>query len=98
MSDESTDRSLGRLEGQMAAILSAQAKIIEQLAALSNTPKEIEAVHKRLEKIEPVADEFNKWRERGVGALMLLSFAAATFGAIITAVWQKITAWLGWGG
>jgi Asp-tRNA(Asn)/Glu-tRNA(Gln) amidotransferase C subunit len=98
VSEESTDRALGRVEGKIEAILSAQVDIIKQLSSLSNTPKEIEAMHKRLEKIEPVAEEFSRWRERGVGALMLLSFAAATFGAVITAAWQKVTAWLGWGG
>jgi hypothetical protein len=98
MSEQSTDRSLGRLEGQMSAILSSQAKIIEQLDALSKTPAEIANMQKRLEKIEPIAEDFGRWRERGVGAIMLLSFIAATFGAVLTAAWHKITAWLGWGG
>jgi prefoldin subunit 5 len=97
MSDTSTERALGRLEGKMEAILSAQEKTNEQLAALSRTPSDIEAVRERIEKIEPMAEEFNRWKERGVGAVMLISLLAAMIGAAVTALWQTILKNLGWG-
>jgi hypothetical protein len=36
--------------------------------------------------------DFNRWRERGVGAIMLVSFAAASLGGLFATFGKKIWA------
>lgn len=52
----------------------------------------LKAMNNRLEAVEePVAD-FNRWRERGVGAVMLISFAAASIGGAFATFGRKLWA------
>jgi len=44
----------------------------------------------RIGVVEKNTADFNKWKERGVGALMLISAAAALIGGAFAASWQKI--------
>lgn len=95
MTEPSVQRDLGRLEGKIDAIIAQQQKDADRLERLVTTPEKIESVEKRVAKLEPIADDFSKWKERGVGAMMLISFIAALLGAAITAAWQKILALFG---
>jgi hypothetical protein len=52
------------------------------------TPCSIEHQHLRC----PCLAEFNKWRERGVGAVMLISFVAASVGGLLVTFGKKIWA------
>ncbi|MEN5300339.1 hypothetical protein ABE530_18675 [Brucella sp. TWI559] len=103
MKDAGQDRSIGRIEGKLDLIISdqenarqdrkqqyqRQEKTERLLEALQ---RNIESIDARLEKVEePVAD-FNRWRERGIGAVMLVSAFAAIFGAVIASFWRKVLA------
>ncbi|WP_295966153.1 hypothetical protein [uncultured Bartonella sp.] len=52
--------------------------------------KRIDGVLKRIESVEKPVAEFNRWRERAIGALMLVSLVAALIGGAIAAYWHKI--------
>ena len=98
---ESDERLLGRLETKVDMILAEQAMAIESRKALyerldildrkaDKTEMEVESIDRRLEKVEePVAD-FNRWRERGIGALMLITFVSGATGAVIVTVGKKV--------
>ena len=52
--------------------------------------RRIDDVRKRIESVEKPVAEFNRWRERAIGALMLVSLVAALIGGAIAAYWHKI--------
>jgi hypothetical protein len=101
---ESDGRAIGRLEGKMDLMLAEQGRAAESRKqtyekletmgkAVDATNAKVEGVEKRLKAVEePVAD-FNKWRERAIGAVMLISVASAIIGGGFVAAWGKITAW-----
>ena len=103
MTDASQDRALGRLEGKIDMMLAAQEKAdavrkaqYEKLDALDRkvdaTEAKVESIDKRLEGVEEPVAEFSRWRERGVGAIMLISFVAASVGGAFVAFGKKIVA------
>jgi hypothetical protein len=57
---------------------------------LKATDRKVESIDDRLEKVEEPVAEFSKWRERGVGAVMLISFVAASVGGLFVAFGKKI--------
>jgi hypothetical protein len=101
---DTDERAIGRLEGKMDLMLAEQEKAAqsrkqtyEKLEALGRkidaTDAKVGVIDERLEKVEePVAD-FNKWRERAIGAVMLISVASALIGGGFVAAGGKITAW-----
>lgn len=100
---DNQDRAIGRIEGKLDLVLAEQAAAAaarkEQYQKLDaverkveTTVMRVESIDDRLEKVEePVAD-FNRWRERGIGAVMLVSFIAATLGGLLSAFAKKIWA------
>lgn len=104
MSEEaSQDRALGRLEGKIDMMLAAQEKAdvarkaqYDKLDALDRkveaTEAKVESIDRRLESVEEPVAEFSRWRERGVGALMLITFISASVGATAAAFWKKAVA------
>jgi hypothetical protein len=56
------------------------------------TDRKVESIDDRLEKVEEPVAEFSKWRERGVGAIMLISFVAASVGGLLVTFGKKIWA------
>lgn len=101
MTDASQDRALGRLEGKIDLIIAEQEKAAtarkvqyEKLDALDRkveaTETKVESIDKRLKGVEEPVAEFSRWRERGVGAIMLISFIAASFGAALVAFGKRI--------
>lgn len=95
------ERAIGRIEGKLDLIISDQEKARQDRKqqyerqektdrSLDEVKRTVDSIDMRLQKVEePVAD-FNRWRERGVGAVMLVSFFAATFGAVIATFWKKL--------
>lgn len=103
MNDASQDRAIGRIEGQLAQIISelqdakaSRKQTYEKLDMLDRkidaTETKVASVDKRLSKVEEPVAEFSRWQERGVGALMLVSFAAASIGGIAVTFWKKVWA------
>lgn len=103
MPDASPDRTIGRIEGNIERILAelqeAKASRKAQYEKLEALDRKVEAaetkvdgIDKRLEKVEEPVAEFSRWRERGVGAIMLISFAAASFGGLLATFGKKLWA------
>lgn len=103
MSEAGQERAIGRIEGKLDLIIADQEKArqdrkqqYERLEKIERSQegveRKVEGIHSRLEKVEEPVAEFNRWRERGVGAMMLVSFIAATFGAVIATVGKKLLA------
>ncbi|MBB5704270.1 hypothetical protein FHS76_004187 [Ochrobactrum daejeonense] len=103
MTEAGQERAIGRIEGKLDLIISDQEKARQDRKqqyerqektdrSLDEVKRTVDSIDMRLQKVEePVAD-FNRWRERGVGAVMLVSFFAATFGAVIATFWKKLVA------
>lgn len=103
MNDASQDRAIGRIEGKLDLIIADQEKArqdrkqqYERLEKIERrtegTDRTIESIDKRLEKVEEPVAEFSRWRERGVGAVMLISFVAASIGGLAVTFGKKLWA------
>jgi hypothetical protein len=101
---DSEDRAIGRLEGKMDLMLAEQKaaaesrkQTYEKLETLDKksdaTNAKVAQVEARLAAVEEPVAEFSKWRERAIGAVMLVSVASALVGGGIVAGWTKIVAW-----
>lgn len=101
--NDSDARALGVLEGKMDLMLAdqegaAQSRkhTYEKLETMDKkidaTDVKIDAIDKRLEAVEDPVAEFSRWRERAVGAIMLVSFAAASLGGLAVAFGMKVWA------
>ncbi len=103
MTEAGQDRAIGRVEGKLDQIIKDMDRARDDRKqqydkqektdrTLDEVMRQLRSVDSRLSNIEePVAD-FNRWRERGVGAIMLISFAAASFGGLIATFGKKIWA------
>jgi len=105
MADNNLERALGRLEGKVDLMLqdqqSAAANRKQTYQRLEEIDKKVDAAadkiknaDERLAELEAPVAEFSKWRERAIGALMLISFVSAATGAALVAAWKGILAWL----
>lgn len=105
MPDASQDRAIGRIEGKLDLIIAEQEKAAaarkaqyEKLDQLDRkveaTENKVKSIDKRLETVEEPVAEFSRWRERGVGALMLITFTAASVGGLVVAFGKKAWALL----
>lgn len=101
MTDANDQRAIGRLEGKIDLMLAEQEKAAlarkqtyEKLEALDRkitaTEVKVENVEERLKSVEEPVAEFSRWRERGVGAVMLISFVAASIGGLLVTFGKKI--------
>lgn len=97
----SIEQSVGRLEGKLDLIIADQNRAREERGrqaetqaatdqTLAKVAAKVDRIEKRLEAVEEPVAEFNKWRERGIGAMMLVSLCGATLGAMLTKYWSKI--------
>lgn len=101
MNNASQERAIGRIEGKLDLIIAEQEKVAtahkaqyEKLDQLDRkveaTEIKVDSIDRRLEKVEEPVAEFSRWRERGVGAVMLISFAAASFGGLLATFGKKL--------
>lgn len=101
MPDASQERAIGRIEGKLDLILAEQEKAAtarkaqyEKLDGLDRkveaTETKVQSIDKRLKGVEEPVAEFSRWRERGVGAVMLISFAAASLGGFLATFGKKL--------
>lgn len=100
------ERSLGRVEGKLDLILRTQDEEkstrrahYERMATVERAVETLAAdavrIDSRLTVVEKPVAEFSKWRERAIGALMLISFVSAATGATIMALWKHLLDWAG---
>ena len=91
MIESNQERSIGRIEGKLDWLIAEQEKAAasrkqqyERLEKMDRraeaTDRKVESIDSRLQNVEEPVAEFSRWRERGVGAVMLVSFAAASIG------------------
>ncbi|MDW6020223.1 hypothetical protein SAZ10_00440 [Mesorhizobium sp. BAC0120] len=101
MTEASQERAIGRIEGKLDLIIAEQAaaaearkQTYEKLDTLNRkvdaTDTKVQSIDQRLEKVEEPVAEFSRWRERGIGAIMLVSFVAASIGGLLVAFGKKI--------
>lgn len=97
---ESNEKAIGRLEGKIDLMLAEQVRAadarrqtyetLERLdRKIDATESKVGSIDARLEKVEGPVAEFSQWRERGIGALMLISFVAASVGGLVVAYGKK---------
>jgi len=97
----SIERALGRIEGKQDQILEEQKKaslerkeIFRQMEVIKRrqelAEKERARMAERLKEVEKNTADFNKWKERAIGAVMLISTAAALIGGTLATSWHKI--------
>jgi chromosome segregation ATPase len=87
--NESRKAIYEKLEDVDGKVDEADAKIV----AVDERLKNVDAtMDKRLKNVEEPVAEFSRWRERGVGAVMLISFVAASVGGLLVTFGKKIWA------
>lgn len=105
MTEASQERALGRLESKVDLILAdneraahsrkEQYEKLEQITRKADaTDRKIDGIDSRLKTVEEPVAEFEKWRERAIGALMLVAFVSASIGAITPWLWRKVVSLL----
>jgi len=62
----------------------------EMRTEIADYKRRLGLAEKRLDALEKPVAELNRWRERAVGAIMLVSISAATIGGALAVSWQKI--------
>lgn len=103
--DIGDQRAIGRLEGKLDHIIAdqdrARTERKNQYERQEVTDRHIEiigqkldALDARLKKVEESASEISKWRERGVGAMMLISIVAASIGGAFATFGRKLWAFI----
>lgn len=103
MSDSSIEILLGELKGKVDLMLYDQERAAqsrkENYAKLEAMDRKIDAadakivvLDERMQAVEEPVAEFSKWRERGVGAVMLISLAAASIGGLVATFGKKVWA------
>jgi len=87
-------RAVGRLEGKVDQVLEQQKKTGQDMELVKleqkRASRQREEQAERLKEVEKNTADFNKWKERGVGALMLISGIAALVGGTLATSWHKI--------
>jgi len=72
------------------AIEALRAEIADYRHQLKGLQEDVVALGKRVDELEKPVAELNRWRERAIGAAMLISIVAAIIGGALAASWQKI--------
>lgn len=94
MDEQDLGRIIGKLEGQLETFTeqnkeaNASRKIIHD--KLSKIEAQVSHMDTRLTELEPIVGQFSKWRERGIGVFLFLSFVLTAFGALVAVMWEKI--------
>jgi len=98
---ENYERIVGRIEGKLDHLMEGQnqmarkweelsANFISLLRRQDAQKHQLALLKQRLDGVARPVDEFGRWRERAIGALMLLSLGGALIGGGLVAFWQKM--------
>jgi len=96
------ERTIGRIEGKLDHLIEAQNQMgcrweeltreFSRLCRVQDAQAhEVATLAKQLDEAARPAHEFGRWRERAVGALMLVSLGGALIGGSALAFWQKLS-------
>lgn len=111
MTEATTERAIGRLEGKVDALVGAvedqtqkserrYARIYEELEQArleaAEIRREIADLKKQAAADAPTIIEIKRWKERLNGMQMLMAFVAATCGGALVAGWKWISMKFGW--
>lgn len=104
-------RAIGKLEGRLEALIESQAQANKDATAsrkviyarLDGIQRRTEAAETAIgglqdtvdKHIRPVTDDVRRWRERGIGAAVLLAGLGAVFGGALASVKDRILHALG---
>jgi len=103
MTETSRDLIIGEMLGQMKSIIAAQdaaaasrKATYEKLEAMDKkldaTDAKVCSIDERLEKVEKTAADIDKWRERSIGAWMLIVGVSAIAGGALVTFGKKLWA------
>jgi len=103
--NENYERSIGRLEGKLDQLIEQQSQMTRKWEGMAREfakllrrqdaqTRELVRLKQQLDAAAEPAHEFIRWRERAVGALMLLSLCGAVVGGSAVAFWQKFSTFL----
>ena len=111
VTDANAERSIGRLEGKVDALVGAvndqtekserrYARIYQELKQIrldaAESRRDVADLKAQAEADKPTIVEIKKWKERLIGMHMLSGFIYATFGGALVAGWKWIAVKLGW--
>ena len=103
--EASQERALGRLEGKVDHLIRQQdnaeasrRRTHEQLDTLNRkqevTQRDLTDVKDRLVAVEAPVAEFSRWKERWIGAVMLVGIAFTVLGAALSWLLDKLWVYL----
>ena len=110
MGENDNDMVIGELRGTLNALIktvdaSSQAsaasrarvyvKLEEMAKAMQSVEEHVARVDDRVKKVEPIAQDVQKWKERGIGAVMLIGFASGGIGVAGALLWKTLMQKLG---
>jgi len=94
MDNVDIQRTLGRIEEEQKRTRKENKEISQQMGTVHHkqdtAEKERAAMAEQLAVVEKNTADFNKWKERAIGAVMLVSMIAALVGGGLAASWHKI--------
>jgi phage shock protein A len=84
------------VDAQSATSSENRKRVYRQLEGMRTDIQKIKHDHNvldaRVERIEPAAEQINRWRNQGVGALAVIGIGASAVTAALMAFWQRIIA------
>jgi len=110
MTDPSTERAIGRLEGKLDSLMnSVEEQKTESSAGRGRIYRELEAIrveasvsNSKIENLEeqmataaPEIADIKRWKERFIGMRMLIVFMSAVSGGALVAGWKWIVIRMG---
>ena len=105
--DPTVHQQLGALDAKVDRILSDQdqarqdrkqqySKSENLERGLDDVNRKLETVNSRLNKIEPITADIDRWRERFIGMRLLAVTVSAIFGGLVVAAGKWVAIKMGW--
>lgn len=107
--ENNINRALGHIEGVMGEqtrVLTQLTTAVSELRAMSTQSDQVASLHRasvdfklgqlaqQISHMEPIISDLKRWRERSIGAIILLSFTMAVVGASATTVFKQVVVYL----
>lgn len=111
MTETTSERAIGRLEGKIEALVGAvedqtekserrYARIYQELEQIrldaAESRRDVADLKAQAAADAPTISEIKRWKERLIGMQMLVAFLAASFGGVVVAGWKWLAVKAGW--